>query len=178
MLKFQFLFSEFRKESDRAAVILAAAMLDEFLAEILAARLVPSPSSVDPLLEGANGPLSSFSARIDACFRTGVISQRMSRDLHIVRRIRNAFAHNVLGCSFAEPDVEARVRELSNSHGIYSRSPNWLARQGVLSTREHFVIAVSGMIAALESYREDVAQLAPCREEWIYAVSLDDENEG
>ncbi len=47
-----------RTESDRAALIIAAAMLDELLSELLRSRL-------DSLFDGPNAPFSSFSARID-----------------------------------------------------------------------------------------------------------------
>jgi len=54
-----------RTESDRAALIIAAAMLDELLSELLRSRLVPSASRDDSLFDGPNAPFSSFSARID-----------------------------------------------------------------------------------------------------------------
>src|SRR2546423_1294633 len=96
---------EFAKETDRASVILATAMLDQALETLLRAYLVPTDSTDDKLLDGAYAPLSSFSARIDMTYRIGLISGRLCRDLHIIRRIRNEFAHNVTGCEFAASSV-------------------------------------------------------------------------
>jgi hypothetical protein len=91
------LHAEFAKETDRAAVIVAASMLDELLRSILVAKLVPVSSSTDELFDGANAPLGTFSARIEMAYRVGLISVKFSRDLHLVRRIRNDFAHNIHG---------------------------------------------------------------------------------
>src|SRR5438477_6714803 len=86
--------AEFAKESDRASVIIAVAMLDQALEALLKRRLVPTPVAHDSFIEGAYVPLSTLSSRIDLCFRMGLISSQFSRDLHLIRRIRNEFAHN------------------------------------------------------------------------------------
>src|SRR5438128_2585584 len=83
---------DFKSESDRAAVILGAAKLDMMLFQILQARLVSCATGKDELLEGDN-PLSTFSARINVAFRLGLITSELARALHLVRRIRNSFAH-------------------------------------------------------------------------------------
>src|SRR4030095_2428853 len=80
----------FNRESDRACVILVAARLDQPLYQLLAATLLPAPTREDSLLEGDRA-LASFSARIDAAFRLGLIDAEFCRALHIVRRIRNEF---------------------------------------------------------------------------------------
>jgi DNA-binding MltR family transcriptional regulator len=114
---------EFSKESDRASVILSVAILDQALETLLKSYLVASDSSDDKLLDGAYAPLASFSARVDICYRIGLISSRFCRDLHIIRRIRNEFAHNVSGCEFATPSVRNRIIELVRSSKIDKRLP-------------------------------------------------------
>jgi hypothetical protein len=54
---------EYRKESDRAAVIVGAAALDNLLHQILQAFLRPNTGARDELLDG-DSPLGTFSARI------------------------------------------------------------------------------------------------------------------
>jgi hypothetical protein len=51
------------KESDRAAVIIIGAWLEHALGDLIRAKLTPSAASSDPLLEGAQAPVSSVSAR-------------------------------------------------------------------------------------------------------------------
>ena len=108
-------YTEFSKESDRAAVILCASMLENALEDYLLARLVPNPASSDSLFDGPIAPLSTFSSKIDFAIRLGIISDQFARDLNIIRRIRNEFAHNISGCSFNDAAARSRVKELMRS---------------------------------------------------------------
>lgn len=115
---------EFEKESDRAAVILTAAMLEQTLEVLLKASLVPCSSHEDPLFDSAYAPLSAFSAKIEISYRIGLISRLEARILHLVRKIRNEFAHNVTGCSFENASIHSRVVELVRGAGVVAASPH------------------------------------------------------
>ena len=99
-------------EGDRAAVILAAAKLDLQLVQLLQRRLVACASSNDELLDG-DSPLGTFSSRINLTYRLGLIDAEFARALHLVRRIRNAFAHEIDSRTLTLGSHRDRVRELS-----------------------------------------------------------------
>jgi len=103
--------SEFKNESDRAAVVLGAAKLDTVLGQILDRYLLPTVGGADELLEG-DAPLSTFSARINICHRLGLITADFAKALHAVRRIRNAFAHELSGCSLDSGPQADRLKSL------------------------------------------------------------------
>ncbi|MBX9848016.1 MAG: hypothetical protein K2X64_01880 [Rhodocyclaceae bacterium] len=107
--------SEFAKESDRAAVIVAASIFDNSLRDLLKQYLVPNASGTDELFDGTNAPLATFSAKIAFAHRLGLISGSFARNLHLIRRIRNEFAHNIHGGSFEDTAVKSRVMELYKS---------------------------------------------------------------
>lgn len=109
---FQTFMRDFLNESDRAAVILGAAKLDLLLKQTLERVLLPSASNVDDLLD-IEKPLGSFSSRIRAAHRLGVIDTQFSRALHLIRKIRNDFAHEAHGSSLALGSHRDRVRELA-----------------------------------------------------------------
>ena len=109
---FQEFVDEFKSESDRAAVILGAAKIDQILYIIIKYTLVPSSSSQDELLDG-DSPLGTFSAKIKMMFRLGLIDASFVRALHIIRRIRNEFAHEVSGSSLSSGSHKDRVKELT-----------------------------------------------------------------
>ena len=115
-----FFTNEFANESDRASVILAAAMLDQAVETLLRAGLVPNSSQSDPLFEGPYAPGGSFSAKIEIAYRVGIISRLEAKNLNLIRKIRNQFAHNVTGCSFEDASVHSRVVELVKSAGVVS----------------------------------------------------------
>lgn len=98
-------------EGDRATVILVAAKLDLVLYQILQKHLIPVPGSKDELLDN-EGPLSTFSAKINMTYRLGLIDNSFSHSLHLIRKIRNSFAHEVEGCTLDSGAHQDRVREL------------------------------------------------------------------
>lgn len=109
--EFRAFASEFLNETDRAAVILGAAKLDILLYQVLQKYLVPNTSGSDDLLDG-DSPLGTFSARITVVYRLGLISKEFARSLHLVRRIRNSFAHELSGISLNSGSHRDRVKEL------------------------------------------------------------------
>ena len=102
---------EFEKESDRAAVILVSAKLDELLYLALTRKLLPCPTAQDDLLR-TDGPLGSFASRITLAHRLGLIDDTFARTLHLIRRIRNDFAHESAGAKLSSGSHADRVRSL------------------------------------------------------------------
>ena len=86
---------------ERAAAIVAGADLEEALGNLLAEFMVASARS-ESLLAGTE--LRTFSLRINLAYSLGLLSEDERGDLHIVRRVRNHFAHKK-ECSFTDQKV-------------------------------------------------------------------------
>jgi hypothetical protein len=99
-----------RKESPRGKVLISTGFIEQQLKEVLLAFMLPV-SQAEDLLEGANAPLGTFSARISACYTLGLIKEVEHHDLNVIRRIRNDFAHDI-HTSFETTSVVDRCREL------------------------------------------------------------------
>jgi DNA-binding MltR family transcriptional regulator len=82
------------KESDRGAVLVSVAMLDDILEKTILAFLL-NKAETPKLLTGFNAPLGTFSARVIAAYSLGLISEREYRECERLRKVRNEFAHNV-----------------------------------------------------------------------------------
>ena len=104
---------EFQAESDRGCALLGAAFLDEQLRVLLEAFLVDDPKRIGKLLSGF-GPLATFEARTSLAYALGFLSDEERRDLDLLRKVRNDFAHNLHGVSFRSPEVEDRCKELAS----------------------------------------------------------------
>jgi len=104
--------TEFKNESDRATVILGAAKIDAQLYLLLSKFLKPSISSQDELLDGDNA-LGTLSSKISIAYRLGLIDAHFAKSLHLIRKIRNSFAHEFKTMSIASGGHADRVRELS-----------------------------------------------------------------
>jgi len=106
---------KFRKaltpETDRGCALMAAAFLDEKLKELLKANLVNDTKLVHKAFD-ASGPLGSFSSRIDMAYLLGLIPKNSHRDLHLLRKIRNDFAHISDNLNFETTNISARCNEL------------------------------------------------------------------
>ena len=111
LLEFGEFYVEFKSESDRAAVILGTAKLDLLLYQLLAKFMVPNVGSEDELFDG-DAPLSTFHAKIQMAYRLGLIDRNFVRALHLIRKIRNSFAHEAIGCDLSSGAHRNRVKEL------------------------------------------------------------------
>lgn len=102
-------------ESPRGKIIVLAEMLNVQLAELLLVYLRESDSydnlDSDELL-GRERPLSSFSARITACYRLGLISQTDRKALDKLREFRNVCAHECATLHYDEQRFQDNLEQL------------------------------------------------------------------
>jgi len=150
----------FAKESDRAGVILAASILDTGLEVLLKSLFVSTSAAEDELFHLPYSPLSSFSAKINIAHRMGTIPASFARALHLVRRIRNDFAHDVVGCSFEDAPVKSRVVELTKAVGL-ARFSDDVRKLFPPGTKGDFEISSSWMIWWIWSLTEGASPLPP-----------------
>jgi len=101
-----------QQESDRGCVIVSAAMLDDILSQLLKRRFAPSLEKKDELLEDGAAAFSTFSARINLAYRIGLIRVSVRATLHLLRKIRNDFAHISDPATFDSSSVKSRVHEI------------------------------------------------------------------
>lgn len=131
------------EESDRGAALVGVAYLDELLARLFRAQTLTEKVSEE--LFGRFGPLSSFSSRIDVAYCLGWIGRETHRDLNLLRKIRNEFAHAHGPVTFADAAVKARCSELQIPKGLDFR----------VAPRDQFLFAASMLALRLEYYRRD-----------------------
>ena len=123
---FKEIINEFKKESDRATVILSAAKIDAQLYLLISKALKPSASSNDELLDG-DSPIGTLSSRINLSYRLGLIDSQYAKSLHLIRKIRNAYAHEFKSMSLTNGGHADRIRELTVHFKDYVDYQNWKA---------------------------------------------------
>lgn len=83
-----------KAESDRGAILVGAAMLDEMLADLIGMRLASDLGAEQrERLFDPQGPAGSFSNRIALARALDMIPKPVAQALDMVREIRNAAAH-------------------------------------------------------------------------------------
>lgn len=92
------IYEEYRHLPRRELAIVASAVLDVALGELLSHRLIDMPKEYEEFLGlNANGraPCASFGARIQLALLLGIITEHDAALLRTVKNIRNKLAHRV-----------------------------------------------------------------------------------
>ncbi len=119
-----FAFNEFfNKESteDHSIALLASSFLEMALEHMLRGFLPEKDKEVEKLFS-INGPLSTFSGKISMSYSVGLIEKTIMDDLHLVRKIRNAFAHQ-LYANFERDDIVKLCQSLKWHKLVFVANP-------------------------------------------------------
>ena len=117
----------FTKQGDRGTALIVAAWVDDALEAVIRSRFRPDKPLADDLLR-PDGPLGSFSARIKLAYMLDLLEHLARKDLDLIRKIRNDFAHARSDLRFTTPSIRDRCRELHGAKaceagGLMLRSP-------------------------------------------------------
>ena len=127
-----------------ATAILGAVMVEHELETLLRFRFKRKDDKTWAMLVAENGPLNSFSSMVLAGYALGIYDESMRNDLHIVRNIRNAFAHSKRLIHFDNPLI---VKELERATRSYLSKKFWkLAKvqpQGAAEFSSRYVLLCS-----------------------------------
>jgi len=101
---------ELQKGSDRALGIIAGAIIDSKLSDVLRRALgddSPYSKRVRAELFHADGPLGSFGPRISMAYLIGLLTEQGHTDLQTFKKIRDLFAHYTEHGSFTMQRISA-----------------------------------------------------------------------
>ncbi len=98
-------------ESLRSRVLIWTAQIDDHLAEMIKRFLKPPRKSDDDELFRPLAPLESFSARISAAYRLGLIADYDAKAFDMLRKIRNFCAHRVESFFMDKDPIKSWMKE-------------------------------------------------------------------
>lgn len=153
---------EFDNQSDRGLAVLSVCFLDVMLESILERFFVQDETKTKFLFDPEQ-PLGTFSAKIKITHALGLISDRESKELNTIRKIRNKFAHLISSISFDNNSIKDRCQNLLVPNIMYSpKFSNIMASHGIvvsknddvkalveLEARDRFIESVRTMIFIL-----------------------------
>lgn len=105
---------ELKCENDRAAVIVGAAYLDDLLRRLLQASLLPAFDKKRDELLDSDSALQGFSSKINLSYRLALIDRDLRSKLHVIRGIRNDFAHKMKGCDLSSTPHSDKILTISS----------------------------------------------------------------
>lgn len=97
--KYRHAINEIPKQRDRGAAIIATSILEDHLLDAIRARIERHGATEAKVFNGY-GALATFAARIDLGLLLGIYPEEGHKRLHLIRRIRNNFAHSMQPISF------------------------------------------------------------------------------
>jgi len=126
--------AELDAESDRACIILMANFLDDTLQYRLSKCLSFSPTATEyDRIFRLEGPLGTFSRRMEIACLFGFIDDSTYQELDIIRELRNACDHYSRELGFSDPHVANVTRRLFRPLGfIPSPTDNKLLKTSFL----------------------------------------------
>lgn len=107
------------RQDDRAVVLSLASFIEETLGQLLLAYFRDCRQTRE-LIEGFNAPLGTLSARIKASYAFGLVNEVQFKDMELLRKTRNAFAHDWQGVSLERNDIKSMLGQMSQ----YTLSPD------------------------------------------------------
>ena len=114
-----------RFEHPITTAVLGCAMVEHQLELSIQKRIPRKDEDTWKALTLEIGPLSTFHRKITLALALKVIDEKMSDDLHIVRNIRNAFAHARRLIDFKN---ELVIKELLDAHSLTAKTKRELRK--------------------------------------------------
>lgn len=146
--EFSAILNAVNNDSERSAVMVAAAHLSELLRRLIVAYLIEN-QGVKGLFSGPTAPLGSFSARCSAAHALGLLLDDEVRQLNLIRRVRNAFAHEARA-SFRDEQIVSKCFLLDAEYRMPptdGRNASIIRRQK--DGREHFSAHANALIIVM-----------------------------
>jgi DNA-binding MltR family transcriptional regulator len=148
ILKLNTVLNGLHKESDRGACLISGSYLDELLEDIIKDFLIECDES-ESLFDGPNAPLGTFFSKSLLAYSLGLIEKAEVKEIGIIRKIRNDFAHAWVEIKFDNEIIAKEVRKLP-----------WRGPEDQCQTctpRERFIMAVAMLIGDL-LWRQQLVQ--------------------
>jgi hypothetical protein len=154
--------NELTGASDRATVVLIGSQLDDALRYRLSLSMAYGLDDKDfDHVFRNEGPLGSFSSRIEIAYLFGVIDERTRSQLTAIREMRNACAHSCNPITFDVPQLGEVAKRVLHPTGFVS-----VPKSGVSSIRSAFILEfviifhtlISGRAKAIEIFQSEVRE--------------------
>ena len=133
----------FNEKDDRNIVIMGSSFLEMALEHLLLAFLPEDDKEVEKLFNSSNGALATFGNKISIAYSLGLMDKMVKDDLHLIRKIRNEFAHNLV-VSFEDKKIADWCKSLKWHKEAMLREPPSDA-----TNRDFFQVGVHQVISHL-----------------------------
>lgn len=153
-------------ESERSGVVLVGAELDLILKSFLSPYFLPDQKWGINLFS-PEGPLGDFSAKIEMAYRLGFLVPAQHHDLHIIRKIRNKFAHGEQGVGFNDDSLRDMCLNLAYGKLMieqFNKESN--GKEIKMDTKTRFIMTGTVLLIHISLARVNIKRTKLWFEEW------------
>ena len=146
-----------RNKDDLHAAIIAVSIVEASLEQLIVTRLKKSDKDLLDRLFQNRGPLSDFNSKILIAEAFGILTGPLAEELHVMRAVRNAFAHAKMHLSFADQPVALEVSRLRLGLGLKGAKlpiSNEGAPEFHLAEKDAFLLAIRIALIILDEIRK------------------------
>ena len=141
----------YEHDNEREIAIVGCAYIESLLGDILVATFLDDRSEVKNLI-GEAGPLNGLVARARLLYLLGVIHELVYKDIKIIGKIRNEFAHKV-SASFADDRIKDLCRNLKwYEFNLFMKPPAEATARDIYQVGVNQVVAHLGALPGLQRY--------------------------
>ncbi|MCP1842168.1 hypothetical protein ACVIHI_004914 [Bradyrhizobium sp. USDA 4524] len=103
------------RQTEAGNALVTAGLVEDWLQKLLlaAGREDLTNDDASRLFDGPMGPLKSFSNKIEISYMLNLIDKQTRKELRLIKKIRNNFAHSSRFVSFGTEHIAKDCRELS-----------------------------------------------------------------
>jgi hypothetical protein len=140
------------EQDDLHVAITAVSIIEAHLEKLIITRLHSADKDFLNRLFENRGPLSDFNSKILIAQAFGLVTRPLAEELHVMRTIRNTFAHAKMPLSFDMQPIESVVRSLKLLTSIGGGkipgpiAESWAAR---IAPRNAFLLTLRIMLIIL-----------------------------
>jgi hypothetical protein len=91
---------------DRNVGLLCATIIEDRLTDAIKVQWIHVKADLSDRLFSYQGPVGNFGSKIDIGFAIGIYDEDTFKDLHTIRKIRNAFAHKIAPGDFGAQQIK------------------------------------------------------------------------
>jgi hypothetical protein len=100
--------------SHRSTAVVGAAFVEEHLTHVLNSRMIKDEKVTKEMFSPGRA-FGDFGAKVDLGYLIGIYSKQAHKELTLIRRIRNSFAHQLDLNSFGRDDIRDHCQKLTLS---------------------------------------------------------------
>jgi DNA-binding MltR family transcriptional regulator len=159
------IIEEMARGGHAGSALIATSQLESAVQQLIIDKMPHLSKTLRERLFRGYGPFTSFSVKIDVAYALGQIDAATRHNLHVIRNIRNEFAHTQQRVYFGSQEIRALLQQFKPYDKNMDPFAFFIKRIDVCWDAIRAKMEFSTLIAVLKSYGRDKVGASPKKSE-------------